>query len=146
MQVILKTDVKKVGKKGEIKEVADGYARNFLIAKGLAVQASSGSLFALEKEKEAKAKEEALKKAEAEKIRDELEKMSLEFGVNVKNGNVFNSVSTKQIEAELKRRGINIDKRKILDHEPIKALGYTIIRIELYKGVIAKLKVHLREN
>ena len=146
MQVILKADVKKVGKKGEIKEVADGYARNFLIAKGLAVQASSGSLFALEKEKEAKAKLEASKKEEAEKTKEELEKMTLEFGVNVKNGNVFNSVSTKQIEAELKRQGINIDKRKILDHEPIKTLGYTKVKVELYKGVIAEIRVHLREN
>lgn len=146
MQVILKADVKKVGKKGEIKEVADGYARNFLIAKGLAVQASAGSLYALQKENEAKEAIEADKKAKAEELKEKLKDMAFEFKVNVKNGNVFNSVSTKQIEAELKKQGIMIDKRKIIDHAPIKELGVTKVRVELYKGVIATINVHLKEN
>lgn len=146
MQVILKADVKKVGKKGEIKEVADGYARNFLIAKGLAVQASTGSLYALQKENEAKEAIEADKKAKAEELKEKLKDMTFEFKVNVKNGNVFNSVSTKQIEAELKKQGIMIDKRKIIDHAPIKELGVTKVRVELYKGVIATINVHLKEN
>ncbi len=146
MQVILKADVKKVGKKGEIKEVADGYARNFLIAKGLAVQASAGSLYALQKENEAKEAIEADKKAKAEELKEKLKDMTFEFKVNVKNGNVFNSVSTKQIEAELKKQGIMIDKRKIIDHAPIKELGVTKVRVELYKGVIATINVHLKEN
>ena len=146
MQVILKADVKKVGKKGEIKEVADGYARNFLIAKGLAVQASAGSLYALQKENEAKEAIEADKKAKAEELKEKLKDMTFEFKVNVKNGNVFNSVSTKQIEAELKKQGIMIDKRKIIYHAPIKELGVTKVRVELYKGVIATINVHLKEN
>ena len=146
MQVILKADVKKVGKKGEIKEVADGYARNFLIAKGLAVQASAGSLYALQKENEAKEAIEADKKAKAEELKEKLKDMTFEFKVNVKNGNVFNSVSTKQIEAELKKQGIMIDKRKIIDHAPIKELGVTKVRVELYKGVIATINVRLKEN
>lgn len=146
MKVILLEDVKKVGKKGEIKEVADGYARNFLIARKLAVAASETSLKVLDKENAIKkAHEEELKK-EAEALKAKLAQMTFEFKVNVKNGRVFNSVSTKQLHDELKRQGITIDKRKIIDNEPITSLGYSNIRIELYKGVIGNIKVLLKEQ
>ena len=133
MKVILLADVKKVGKKGEIKEVSDGYARNFLIARNLAVMASNDSLKVLDKEKE------------AEELASKMENMTLEFKVNAKNGVVFNSVSTKQIQDALRKQGIVIDKRKIIDHEPITSLGYNRVKIELYKGVIGTIKVLLKE-
>ncbi len=145
MKVILLQDVKNVGKKGEVKEVSDGYARNFLIMRKLAVQASSDSLKVLDRQKEAAAKDEAKQVAKAQVIKEELAKEVFKFKVNVKNGRVFNSVSTKQIQEALKAKGYTIDKRKILDPEPITSLGYTDVKIELHKGVIATIRVCLEE-
>lgn len=145
MKVILLADVKKVGKKGEIKEVSDGYARNFLIARNLAVAASNDSMKVLAKQNADEAARQAELKAEAEVLKAKLAEMTLEFKVNSKNGVVFNSVSTKQIQEALKQKGITIDKRKIIDNQPITSLGYSNIKIELYKGVIGTIKVLLKE-
>ena len=137
MKVILKQDVKKVGKKGDIVNVADGYARNFLIARGLAVPETKKSLEILG---EQKAKDEMLQKQMAQEARElakKLEGMVFEFPVKSgAEGKVFGSVSTKQIVEELAKQGIRIDKRKILDTDPIVSLGVTKVRVELYKGVI----------
>lgn len=145
MKVILLQDVKKLGKKGEVKEVSDGYARNFLFMRKLAVQASDDSLKVLDKQKkEAQAiEDQEVKKAEA--LKEELTKQVFTFKVNVKNGKVFNSVSTKQIHEALKAKGYTIDKRKIIDNDPITTLGFTNVRIELHKGVIATIRVKLEE-
>lgn len=145
MKVILLADVKKVGKKGEIKEVSDGYARNFLIARNLAVAASNDSMKVLAKQNADEAARQAELKAEAEALNAKLATMTLEFKVNSKNGVVFNSVSTKQIQEALRQKGITIDKRKIIDNQPITSLGYSNIKIELYKGVIGTIKVLLKE-
>ncbi len=146
MKVILLSDVPKVGKKGEIKEVADGYARNFLIARGLAVQESNASKKILEKQNEEAAKLDEQKRKEAKALGEELAKKTLTFKVKAKNGKVSGSISTKQIEEELKKEGIVIDKRKIKDNEPLNALGTYDIRVELYKDVIGKIKVRLVEE
>ena len=146
MKVILLSDVKKVGKKGEIKEVADGYARNFLISRGLAVMASEGANKVLAKQNKEKEKQEQIAKEEAIKLKDELSKVELDFRVKAKEGRVSGSVSTKEIAEELKKKGIEIDKRKIIDNEPITSLGYSNIKIELYKGVIGTIKVKLIEE
>lgn len=146
MKVILLNDVKNVGKKGEVKEVSDGYARNFLIRQGLAVVATSASVDVLKGQKAEEAKHQAELKAEAIKTKELIEKTELTFKVNAKEGRVFNSVSTKKIEEALKAKGIKIDKRKIKDTEPVSSLGYTNIRIELYKDVEAVIKVHLIEE
>ena len=145
MKAILLADVKKVGKKGEIKEVSDGYARNFLIARNLAVAASNDSMKVLAKQNADEAARQAELKAEAEALSAKLATMTLEFKVNSKNGVVFNSVSTKQIQEALRQKGITIDKRKIIDNQPITSLGYSNIKIELYKGVIGTIKVLLKE-
>ncbi|MBQ6531938.1 MAG: 50S ribosomal protein L9 [Solobacterium sp.] len=137
MKVILKSDVKKVGRKGEVVEVADGYARNFLIARGLAVATTAKSLEILAEQKEQEHEEEMKRKAEAEALAEKLNGMKFQFLVNANDdGRVFGSVSTKQIVEELARQGIRIDKRKILDTDPIVSLGVTKVRVELYKGVI----------
>ncbi len=146
MKVILLSDVKKVGKKGEIKEVADGYARNFLISRGLAVMASEGANKVLAKQNKEKEKQEQIAKEEAIKLKEELSKIELDFKVKAKEGRVSGSVSTKEIAEELKKKGIEIDKRKIIDNEPITSLGYSNIKIELYKGVIGTIKVKLIEE
>ena len=146
MKVILLNDVKKVGKKGEVKEVADGYARNFLIARGLAVVASAGANKVLEKQNEEKARQDELNKEEALKTKEKLETLELDFKVKANNGRVSGSVSTKEICEELKKKGIEIDKRHIIDNAPITTLGFSHVKIELYKGVIGTIRVKLVEE
>lgn len=146
MKVILLSDVKKVGKKGEVKEVSDGYAQNFLIARGLAVAASDTSMKVLEKQNADKQKEDEANKQDALKLKEELAKKEFIFKVKSKDGKVFNSVSSKQIAEELNKQNYNIDKRKILDHEPLTSLGYNTVRVQLYKDVVAELKIKLEEE
>ena len=146
MKLILLSDVKKVGKKGEVKNVADGYARNFLIKNGLAVMESEGSKKVLDKQNEEAKKLDAEKRAEALKLKEVLAEKEFVFKVNAKNGKVFNSVSTKQIAEKLLSQGIVIDKKKIKDTKPISTLGYSFVKIDLYKDVIADIKVKLEEE
>lgn len=146
MKVIMLSDVKKVGKKGEVIEVSDGYARNFLIARGLAVVASKTANEVLDKQNKEKAKEDEANRAEALKTKEKLEKLELDFKVKAKDGRVSGSISTKEIAEELKKKGIEIDKRKIIDNEPINILGYHNIKVELYKDVIGTIKVKLVEE
>ena len=147
MKVIMLADVKKVGKKGEIVEVADGYGRNFLIRGGLAVQATAGSQKVLDQQKLQEALNEQEKKVQAQEVAHKLENLTLRFHVKSgKEGRVFGSVSTKQIVEELRKQGINVDKRKILDTSPVSSLGVTKVRVELYKDVIGTINVHLLEK
>lgn len=144
MRVILKTDVKKVGKRGEIVTVADGYARNYLIARDLAVPETKKNLEVLKEMKAEEAAEEAKRVEEAKKTAAEMEKMILNFTVKSgEGGRVFGSVSTKQIVEALSRQGVHVDKRKILDSNPIQTLGVTNVRIELHKDVIGTIRVRL---
>ncbi len=142
MKVILKQDVKKVGKRGEVVEVSDGYARNFLIARGLAVAQTKASLEILKDQKEQEAKDEAQREQEAKELAEKLDNMTVTFHVKSgKEGRVFGSVSTKQIVEELNKQGIHIDKRKILDNSPIQSLGTTNVKVELHKNVIGTVHV-----
>ena len=144
MKVILKQDVKKVGKKGQIVEVSDGYARNYLIARGLAVAETKKSLEILGEEKKMEAAEEKKREEAARETAAVLDTMTLDFHVRSGvEGKVFGSVSTKQIAQELLKKGITIDKKKILDTDPIQSLGVTKVRIELHKNVIGTIKVRL---
>lgn len=144
MKVILLSDVKKVGKKGEIVDVSDGYARNFLIARKLAVQESSQSKSILAKEQAENKAHQAQLKAEAEALKEELSHKIFTFAVKIgEMGRVFGSVSTKQIADELAKQGYKIDKRKILDTHPITVLGVTNVKVELYKDVIGEIKCQL---
>lgn len=147
MKVILLSDVKNVGKKGEIKEVADGYARNFLIRNRLAVEATKGSMQVLDKQKQDAAELEAQKVKDAQALKEEIEKLTLTFKVKVgKEGRVFGTVSTKQITDELlKRYQLKVEKRKFVDTDNLATLGYHNVKIELHKGVIATIKVQMIE-
>lgn len=146
MRVILLADVAKLGKKGDIKDVADGYGRNFLIARGLAVLESEGSKKVLAKQNEdAKILDEENRK-QAQELSKLLETKTLTFPVKANNGRVSGSVSSKQIEEALKKQGITIDKRKIKDSEPLNNLGTYDVKIELYKDVIGTIKVRLVEE
>lgn len=148
MKVILLSDVKNVGKKDQIVEVSDGYAANFLFPKKLAVKLTSKSVDDLEKQQEHRRQEEENKKQDALKTKEEIEKLVLEFTApSSKDGRMFGTISPKQIEEEMKRKhNIVIDKRRFVDKYPVNAFGYTNLKIELYKGVIATLRVHVSEK
>ena len=143
MKVILKSDIKGVGKKDEVINASDGYARNFLFPKGLAVEANNDNMSKL------KAKQNSLKfqkdqeKEEALKIADKLSKISLKIRVKSgENGKIFGGVSSKEIAQELeKEHKIIVDKKKIDLKETIKTLGVRTIEIKLFEGVTGKLKI-----
>lgn len=143
MKVILLKDVKKQGKAGEIKEFADGFAQ-FLIKKGDATLLTQGSMNRLQKEK----KEEILKEnqqiQEANQLKEELEKITIQIKVRTgKMDKMFGSVSSKQVSSELEKLGYKIDKRKIvLDHE-ITCLGFHTVQVILHKKVIANVKIEV---
>lgn len=147
MKVILLSDVKNVGKKDEIVEVADGYARNFLIKRKLAVAQTQGSMEVLGRQQEnARLHEEALEK-EALAIKERLEKIVLECQIKTGNGGrSFGSISTKQIAEQLaKEYDIHIDRRKILGHDSISSLGDSDLKVDLYRNkVIGVIHVHVR--
>ena len=148
MKVILTKDVKKVGKAGEVVNLADGYARNFIIAKGFGVAESKTSKAILDKQNEEKAAMDAKNKKEAEALKEKLTNITVEFKVKAgAGGRVFGAVSSKQVVSELKKKyDITVDKRKFLNNHQIQALGTTICKVDLYKNeVIGEIKVHLSE-
>ena len=144
MKVIFLKDVKKQGKKGEIKEVKDGYGMNFLIKNGYAVQATNTGVNRLKKETAEAELQENLLIKDCENVKKQLEKMILKISVKTGEGDrVFGSVSTKQIVSELKKQGIEIDKKGIVIDGTLTSLGVHNIKIELHKKVVAELKVQL---
>ena len=146
MKVILLSDVKNVGKKGEVKNVADGYAKNFLFVKKLAVQATSSANKVLDKQMEEKAKQDEIDRQKALKVKEELEKLVLTFNVKAKDGKVSGAITSNKIAEELNTKGIKVDKKKFIDNEPITTLGETKVKVELYKGVIGTVTVNLKEE
>ena len=150
MIVIFLQDVKKQGKKGEIKEVSTGYAQNYLIKKGLAKEATNSAISALKGKQKAEAKEAAEEKAEAEKLKALLEDEKTVAEVKAKggeDGRLFGSVPSKQIATALKDQyGIKIDKRKIELPNPIRAFGYRNVPVKLHPDVEATIRVHVVEE
>ncbi len=144
MKVIFLKDVKGQGKKDEIKNVKDGYGMNYLIKNGYAVMATETGVKRLRSEQEGNRLQEQLNIKECEKIKSEIEKLSLNFKVKTgASDRVFGSVSTKSIADELKKNGFNVDKRKIKLDNPLSSLGFHEVEIELHKEVIAKVRVQL---
>src|SRR5574344_149633 len=144
MKVILLKDVKNLGKKGEIKEVKDGYGNNFLIKGGYAVLATKTGLDRLNTEIEKQKETELELISKCNKIKEKLEKENITFKVKTgKQDKVFGSISTKAIAEELKKKGYEIDKKTIKLENQISSIGHHIITIELHKKVIAKLNVEL---
>lgn len=143
MKVILLKDVKNVGKKDQVIEVSDGYASNFLIPRKLAVFFTSKSKEVLENQKEQVLLTEKQNTEAAKKTAGKFEKVYCEFVLSTgEKGRTFGSISAKQIEKQLQDQyGITVDKRKFINFTPINQLGTTIVKIELYKGVIGELKV-----
>ncbi len=147
MKVILLKDVKKVGKKDQTVEVSDGYAKNFLFPQKLAVPLTKTSTQILANQKEAERLEFERKQAEARDISKRLEEITLEFTLKGNNGRCFGNISAKQIEEKLlSEYNIVIDKRKFVDKKPLDAFGIYRLKIELFKGVIGEIKVHVKEE
>ena len=145
MKVILLSDVKNVGKKGEVKQVADGYGRNYLVKNGLAVEATKKSMEILTKQKADEAAREAEMRVEAIELKNKLEKMTISFKVKAGNdGRMFGSVSNAKIAETLaKDYQIQVDKRKFVDNGNITELGMHKVRVELFKGVVATLNINI---
>ena len=146
MQVIFLKDLKGQGKKGEIKEVADGYANNFLIKKGYAVKktATSLNILSTEKENNRKLDEENTKKAM--NMAKELEKKVITFNAKAgKEDKMFGSISSKQIKEELDKLGYHFDKKQI-SSETINSFGFHNVNINLYKNIVGTIKVEVRKG
>lgn len=145
MKVIFIRDLKGQGKKGEVKEVKDGYGQNFLIKNGYAVVASSGNMTKLQNDEARRGIEESLMVRDMEDLKKELETKTFEFSAKTgKDGKMFGQISVKQVKEKLGKEGYSIDKKQIhLDH-PIQSLGMHMVDIELHKKVIAKIKVHVK--
>lgn len=144
MKVIFIKDLKKKAKKGDIKEVADGYAENFLIKNGYAVPSNTKNLNQLKYEQRKEEKKQDQLKQEALVQKEKLEKLTLEFKVKTGSGDkVFGSISVKQIKDALLKEGEKVEKSMIDMEVPISSLGFHYIKINLYPKIIAKVKIHV---
>ena len=144
MEVIFIKDLKNQGKKGQIKNVKDGYAENYLIKQGYAVKKTKESLAKLESEQKQKAAADAQNKQSAEILKEKLDKVVIEFKVKTGSGDrVFGSVSIKQIKDELEKQGYKVEKSQIEIISPIASLGFHNVEIKLYPKITAIVKVHL---
>lgn len=143
MKVILKADIKGVGKKDQIINSSDGYAQNFLFPKNLAVEANNENISKLKAKQDSKAFKKLQEKEEAQKIADKLTKILLKVPVKAgENGKIFGGVSAKEISELLnKEYKITVDKKKIELKEPVKTLGTKTINIKLFEGVNGTLKI-----
>ncbi|MBE6020132.1 MAG: 50S ribosomal protein L9 [Firmicutes bacterium] len=143
MKVIVIKDTKNVGKKGEIKNVSDGYAKNFLIPNGIVMEATPANIRDLERKKAADAEKRATDKASAEILKAKLAEIETVLQTKAgEGGKVFGSVTSKDIsDALLAQHGIEIDKKKIVLENPIKQLGEYTITAKLYQEVTAEFKV-----
>ena len=145
MKVLLLKDVKNLGKKGTVCNVADGYAQNFLFKNNLAVQASDKAQEIRQAEIQKEKEEEAKRVEEASKNKVILEGVMINFKAKAgKDGRMFGTISTKQVAEEIiKVTKVNVDKRKITSDVPISSFGVTNVNVELHKKVIAKVKVQV---
>jgi large subunit ribosomal protein L9 len=142
MKVILKSDVERLGKTGDVVNVAVGYARNYLFPQGKALEASARNMEVIEVEKKNIAKTQERKKLESEALAEKLEQLSLTISKQAgENDKLFGTVTAMEIAAALEKEGQVIDKRKIVLEEPIKTLGIYSIPIRLHAEVTAQVKV-----
>ncbi len=145
MKVILLNDIKGVGKKDQVIEASDGYARNYLLLKKLAVEANADNLNKLKSKQDSNKYKRDMEKKEAEEIANKFKGIMLKIKVKAgENGRIFGGVTNKEIAEGLKKDyNIIIDKKKIMLNETIKTLGTVVVDVKLFEGVIGKLKVDI---
>jgi large subunit ribosomal protein L9 len=142
MKVILRQDVENLGKMGDIVEVRDGYARNYLIPRGLAYYASEGTIRRLEQEKRQYQRRLERERISAQELAAQLEQLVLSIPMRVgEEGRLFGSVTPQMIADELSLRGFTIDRRAIVLEEPIRSLGTFEVKIKLHPEVVATVKL-----
>jgi large subunit ribosomal protein L9 len=148
MRVIFLSDVKGQGKKGEIKDVSEGYARNFLLPRGFVKEATDGNVKGLEVQKQSEQRKKDHEKVQAELFAKTLAELILTIKARSgEAGRLFGAITNKQIAEELlAQKKIELDKKKILLEDPIRTLGVTEVSIKLHQTVIAKLKVQVVEE
>ncbi|MFB4213769.1 50S ribosomal protein L9 [Shouchella sp. JSM 1781072] len=146
MKVIFLKDVKGKGKKGETKDVAEGYARNYLLPNHLAKEATTGNMKDLEAQQKSQEKKVQAELEEAQAFKQKLEELTITIPAKAgEGGRLFGAVSTKQIAEALQKEVKKIDKRKIQLDDPIRTLGYTKVPIKIHPEVTAVLNVHVKE-
>ena len=142
MKVILTTDVPKLGKSGELKQVADGYATNYLIPQSLAVPAAGGAYRAWQHDIASREEKRQREREEAEIAANRISSTTLTMGVKVgEGGKLYGSITSKDIADALARRGIEIDRHKIELEEPLKSLGTYKVAVKVYQGMTSEVTV-----
>jgi large subunit ribosomal protein L9 len=147
MKVIFLKDVKGQGKKGEIKEVSEGYAQNFLFRQGLAQPATAGAVKTLDNQKKAEEKRKEQEKKDAQALAAKLSEMTVQIKVKAgEGGRLFGAITNKQIAEALEKQNIRLDKRKLVLEDPIRSLGVTKVPVKLHPEVTASLNVQVIEE
>ena len=147
MEVILKEDVPKLGARGDVVKVAEGYGRNFLLPKKLAIEASQGNKAVIEQMKAAAVRRSAQEKAGAEELAKQFDGVSVSFQRRSgEHDQLFGSVTSGNIAEALEKKGFNIDRRKVQLHEPLRTLGEFTVPIKLHMDVTAHLKVLIEKE
>ena len=145
MEVILKEDVNKLGHRGDVVKVADGYGRNFLLPKKLAMEATAANKVVIEQMKQAAVRQSAREKSEAELLVKQLNQVELVFQRKVgENDHLFGSVTSAEIAQQLEHKGFNIDRRKLQLEEPLRQLGEFHVPVKLHREVTAHIKVTVK--
>ena len=148
MKVILKQDIKGVGKKDQVINAADGYARNFLLPRGLAVAADAGNMNTLKAKNDANSARKERDLKESKKLAEELKTKMITILVKAgNNGKLFGGVTSKEISEALKEQlNVNVDKKKVVLNEVIKQEGIFTVDLKLQEGVVAQIKVAVKAN
>jgi large subunit ribosomal protein L9 len=147
MEVILKEDVAKLGARGDVVKVAEGYGRNYLLPRKLAIVADEGNKAVVVQMKAASVRRSAKEKAQSEELAKQLDGVSLSFQRRAGEGDqLFGSVTSSDLGDALTKKGFNIDRRKIQLHEPLKTLGEFTVPVKLHKDVTAHLKVVIEKE
>jgi large subunit ribosomal protein L9 len=142
MEVILKEDVPKLGHRGDVVRVAEGYGRNYLLPRKLAIEATQTNKAVIEQMKQSAVRRSAVEKGDAEALSKQLEAVSVTFQRKVgEKDHLFGSVTSSDIAEALEHQGFNIDRRKIQLHEPLKSLGEFDVPIKLHRDVTSRVKV-----
>jgi large subunit ribosomal protein L9 len=147
MEVILKEDVPKLGHRGEVVKVAEGYGRNYLLPHKLAIEATAANRAVIEQMKQSAIRKSAVEKADSEALSKQLEGVALAFKRKAgEKDHLFGSVTSSDIAEALERQGFNIDRRKIQLHESLKSLGEFDVPIKLHRDVTTRIKVTVEKE